>query len=70
MNKWVMTHSRTWWIGIAQIALGAALAVTGNIDALNTLNGVLSDMVGGGSAYAFIMAGMALIGLRSGMNND
>lgn len=68
MNKWIMTHSRTWWIGIAQIALGVALSVTGNVDALNTLNGVLNDMTGGGSAYAFIMAGMALIGLRSGMN--
>lgn len=68
MNKWIMTHSRTWWIGIAQIALGMALAVTGNVDALNTLHAVLSDMVGGGSPYAFIMAGMALIGLRSGMN--
>lgn len=65
MKHWIMMHSRTWWIGAAQIALGAALAITGNVGALNTLHGVLSDMAGGGSPYAFIMAGMALIGLRS-----
>ncbi len=68
MNKWIMAHSRTWWIGIAQIALGGALAVTGNVDALNTLHAVLNDTVGGGSPYAFIMAGMALIGLRSAVD--
>jgi hypothetical protein len=65
MNKWIMLRSRTWWIGMFQIALGAALAVTSNVDALNTLHGVLADMTGGGGPYAFIMAGMALIGLRT-----
>jgi len=64
-HKYFKPNSVTWWVGIAQIAAGLALAVFGNVDTLFTLHAVLNDMVGGGSPYAFIMAGMDLIGLRS-----
>ena len=62
---WVMTHSRSWWLGMFNIALGTALAVTANVDGLQEINGIMVDMTGGGSPYMFITAGMALIGIRS-----
>lgn len=65
MKHWILAHSRTWWIGIAQIVAGTALAVTGNVDAYSTLHAVLMDVTGHIGAWGLISMGMGLIGLRS-----
>lgn len=66
-SKWIMAHSRTWWIGVLQIALGMALAVFANVDTLTTLHGILNDMTGGIGPYGLITAGFALITIRSAL---
>ena len=65
--KYFKPNSLTWWIGALQVTLGAALAVSANVDQLLTLNGVLVDMTGGLSSYQYIMTGFGLIGLRGAL---
>jgi len=67
LYKYYKPSSVTWWVGIAQVAAGLALAVSGNVDAYNTLHAVLNDLVGGMTPYQLIFAGAGLIGLRGAL---
>lgn len=65
--KYYKPHSMTWWTGVAQVAVGAALAVSANVIALSAFNGVLVDLTGGVTPYQYMMMGLGLIGLRGAM---
>ena len=66
-HKYFKPNSVTWWVGIAQIAAGLALAVFGNVDTLSTLHDILNDVVGGMTPYQLIFTGTGLIGLRAAL---
>ena len=67
LSKYYKPDSVTWWVGVAQIAAGLALSVSGNVDAYNTLYAVLNDVVGGMTPYQLIFAGTGLIGIRAAL---
>ena len=66
-SKYFKPKSVTWWVGIAQVAAGVALAVFGNVDALTTAYAILNDLVGSMTPYQLIFMGMGLIGLRGAL---
>lgn len=67
VEKYFKPNSLTWWTGVAQVAVGVALAVSANVAPLQVANGVLVDLTGGMSAYQYMMMGFGLIGLRGAM---